>query len=55
MNKRSGLVEARHALRHASGIAFVFFSERDVIRHELVQSIVRHYREYRGGKEIENK
>jgi phosphate starvation-inducible PhoH-like protein len=55
MNKRSGLIEARHALRSASGISFVFFGERDVIRHELVQSIVRHYREYRGGKETEIK
>jgi len=55
MNRRSGLVEARHALRKAAGIAFVFFGDRDVIRHELVQSIVRHYREYRGGKETENK
>lgn len=51
LNKRSGLVEARHALHNAEGIAFVYFGDRDVIRHELVQSIVRHYREYRGGKE----
>ncbi len=54
-NKRSGLIEARHALKGTRGVAFAFFDETDVIRHELVQSIVKAYRLYRGGKEIENK
>src|SRR5207302_5431028 len=47
-NKRSGLVEALQALRDVPGIAFSFFDERDVIRHELVQSIVRAYKRHRG-------
>jgi phosphate starvation-inducible PhoH-like protein len=47
-NKRSGLVEALQALREVEGIAFCHFTEADVIRHELVQSIVRAYRRHRG-------
>jgi phosphate starvation-inducible protein PhoH and related proteins len=47
-NKRSGLVEALQALRETEGIAFNHFSERDVIRHELVQRIVGAYRRHRG-------
>jgi phosphate starvation-inducible protein PhoH and related proteins len=53
-NKRSGLVEALQALRDIEGIAFCRFEDRDVIRHELVQSIVRAYRRHRG-TEVENK
>jgi phosphate starvation-inducible PhoH-like protein len=53
-NKRSGLVEALQALREVDGIAFCRFEDRDVIRHELVQSIVRAYRQHRG-TEVENK
>jgi phosphate starvation-inducible PhoH-like protein len=52
-NKRSGLIEALQALRDVEGISFCHFAERDVIRHELVQSIVRAYRRYRGVGEKE--
>jgi phosphate starvation-inducible protein PhoH and related proteins len=54
-NKRSGLIEALQALRNVDGIAFCRFEERDVIRHELVQSIVRAYRRHRGSGDSENK
>lgn len=54
-NKRSGLVEAMQALKHVEGIAFTHFGEKDVIRHELVQSIVRAYRRHRGTAEAETK
>jgi phosphate starvation-inducible PhoH-like protein len=46
-NKRSGLVEALTALRGVEGINFTNFGERDVIRHELVQRIVKAYRSHR--------
>jgi phosphate starvation-inducible PhoH-like protein len=49
-NKRSGLIEAMQALKAIDGIAFQFFEERDVVRHPLVQSIVRAYKQYRGVK-----
>jgi phosphate starvation-inducible PhoH-like protein len=54
-NKRSGLVEAMQALKHVPEISFCHFGERDVIRHELVQSIVRAYRDHRGTAEAETK
>ena len=48
-NKRSGLVEAIQALKNVSGIGFSYFEEKDVVRHELVQSIIRAYRLHRYG------
>jgi phosphate starvation-inducible PhoH-like protein len=54
-NKRSGLVEALQALQGVEGIAFCHFGEKDVIRHELVQSIVRAYRRHRGAAGAETK
>ncbi len=48
-NKRSGLIEAMQALRDVPQIAFCHFEERDVIRHELVQQIVRAYKRHRTG------
>jgi phosphate starvation-inducible PhoH-like protein len=44
--KRSGLLEASEVLRGVEGIAFVNFDERDVVRHPLVQRIVKAYERY---------
>jgi phosphate starvation-inducible protein PhoH and related proteins len=44
--KRSGLLEAADVLRGVEGIAFVNFDERDVVRHTLVQRIVKAYERY---------
>lgn len=52
--KRSGLVEALQVLQGVEGIAFCQFSDHDVVRHPLVQSIVRAYRRYRGTGDGEN-
>ena len=41
--KISGLKEAQHVLRDIAGIKFVRFSERDVVRHRLVQDIITAY------------
>jgi phosphate starvation-inducible PhoH-like protein len=46
-NKRSGLIEALDVLADVPGIAFTFFDETDVIRHTLVQNIVRAYQSHR--------
>ncbi len=54
-NKRSGLVEAMQALTRVESISFCHFSDRDVIRHELVQAIVGAYRRHRGTAEPETK
>src|SRR5579862_9757727 len=44
--KRSGLMDAAEILRGVEGISFVHFDERDVVRHSLVQRIVRAYEKY---------
>jgi phosphate starvation-inducible PhoH-like protein len=40
---RSGLIEARRLLVDISGISFVDFNEKDVVRHPLVQEIIKAY------------
>jgi len=42
----SGLIEALKVVRAVDGIAFVEFDERDVVRHKLVQQIVKAYEAY---------
>ena len=39
----SGLVQIRKILRNIDGIEFVYFDERDVVRHRLVQEIIKAY------------
>lgn len=46
-NKTSGLIEAMDALRAIPGIHFTEFTERDVVRHPLVQSIIQAYTVHR--------
>ena len=41
--RKSGLVDAAEVLRSVQGLAFVTFTERDVVRHPLVQEIIRAY------------
>ena len=43
---RSGLVEVVDVLRNVEGISFVQFDDRDVVRHNLVQKIVKAYERY---------
>jgi len=43
---RSGLAEVVDILRGIEGISFVQFDDRDVVRHNLVQKIVRAYEQY---------
>jgi phosphate starvation-inducible protein PhoH and related proteins len=42
-NKVSGLVEIQGILKGIEGIEFVYFSDRDVVRHPLVQEIIKAY------------
>jgi phosphate starvation-inducible PhoH-like protein len=42
----SGLVEAERVLNRVEGVRFIHFNERDVVRHPLVQRIVRAYETY---------
>jgi phosphate starvation-inducible PhoH-like protein len=50
-NKPSGLVEAVAALREVPGIGMHVFSEKDVVRHPLVQAVILAYKEHRGSRE----
>jgi phosphate starvation-inducible PhoH-like protein len=47
--RASGLVEAMKVIGHVEGIAFIHFDEKDVVRHSLVQAIVKAYEAYGGG------
>lgn len=46
-NKRSGLREAMRALNRTEGISLVNLTEEDVVRHALVQRIIRAYQDLR--------
>jgi phosphate starvation-inducible PhoH-like protein len=44
--RTSGLIEAMKVVSHIDGISFVYFDERDVVRHKLVQHIVKAYERF---------
>ena len=50
--KKSGLFEALHVLEGVEGIRFCHFEEVDVVRHSLVQRIVRAYDSYGRAQQI---
>jgi phosphate starvation-inducible PhoH-like protein len=52
--RRSGLVEAIDVVSRVFGISFVYFTERDVVRHTLVQRIIRAYEEYDQARSANN-
>ena len=45
-SRASGLIEIQSVLKSITGIRFVYFTEKDVVRHELVSEIVRAYDEW---------
>jgi len=44
--KKSGLKEAQRILKNIEGIAFCTLTEKDVVRHPLVQQIIKAYEKY---------
>ncbi len=44
--RASGLIEIQSVLKAIPGIEFVYFTEKDVVRHELVSDIIRAYDEW---------
>jgi phosphate starvation-inducible PhoH-like protein len=52
MDKVSGLVEAEGLLRRTEGIRFIHFSELDVVRHPLVQDVIRAYNHLKPRKRV---
>jgi phosphate starvation-inducible PhoH-like protein len=49
-DKRSGLVEVMEIVRDVEGIGFMRFTQADVVRHPLVQSIIRAYEAHEASK-----
>src|SRR6058998_3771886 len=47
--RTSGLVEAMKVVGAIEGISFIYFDERDVVRHKLVQQIVKAYEKFTDG------
>jgi phosphate starvation-inducible PhoH-like protein len=47
---KSGLVEALKIVKDVEGIGFIYFDERDVVRHKLVQQIVKAYDAFSGAR-----
>jgi phosphate starvation-inducible PhoH-like protein len=48
----SGLVEAMKVVSNIEGISFIHFDDRDVVRHKLVQQIVKAYEAFTGKGQI---
>jgi phosphate starvation-inducible PhoH-like protein len=49
IGRTSGLVQAMEVVGKVDGISFIYFDERDVVRHKLVQAIVKAYDAYGSG------
>ena len=45
-SRASGLIEIQEVLKGIEGIVFVYFTEKDVVRHELVSEIIKAYEEW---------
>jgi phosphate starvation-inducible protein PhoH and related proteins len=50
IGRTSGLVEAMKVVGHVEGISFVHFDDKDVVRHSLVQQIVKAYEAFGGSR-----
>ena len=53
--KRSGLREAERVLKNVEGLKFCYLSEKDVVRHPLVQRIIKAYAQYEEKKALKAK
>ncbi|MCR4416566.1 MAG: PhoH family protein [Ignavibacteria bacterium] len=51
--KESGLVQAQTILAGIDGVAFVYFTKQDVVRHKLVKDILNAYEKYQNGNNNE--
>jgi phosphate starvation-inducible PhoH-like protein len=55
LNKPSGLVQCKQILQPIEGIQFIFFSKHDVVRHKLVQKIIKAYEDLENDKTNDEK
>ena len=49
-NRVSGLLSVQKILKHVKGIEFLYLTEKDVIRHRLVQEIIKAYEAHEGSR-----
>ena len=52
--KKSGLVEAEEILTDIKGIRFIHFTEKDVVRHAIVQKVIKAYQWHDENKDRDN-
>jgi len=52
--RTSGLIQAKNILHTIEGIKFVYFSKLDVVRHSLVQDIIKAYEDFEDGRKDEH-
>jgi phosphate starvation-inducible PhoH-like protein len=50
--RTSGLIEAMKVVNAIEGISFVYFDDRDVVRHKLIQQIVKAYEAFSNGSSV---
>jgi phosphate starvation-inducible PhoH-like protein len=50
-HKMSGLIEVQNIVKDIPGLAVVYFDEKDVVRHELVQKIIGAYAKFKEERE----
>lgn len=48
--KVSGLIESQKILKGIEGLCFIYFSQRDVVRHRLVQEIIKAYEKFESSR-----
>ncbi|MCK5505163.1 MAG: PhoH family protein [Thermodesulfovibrionia bacterium] len=48
--KTSGLIEAEKILKNIKELCFIYFSEKDVVRHRLVQQVIKAYERFEGAR-----
>ncbi|HKK20203.1 MAG TPA: PhoH family protein, partial [candidate division Zixibacteria bacterium] len=51
--RKSGLVKVQKILAGIDGIEFVYLTEKDVVRHHLVQNIIKAYEKFETGRRKE--
>ena len=49
-NRNSGLIRVQKILKRVKGIDFLYLTEKDVVRHQLVQQIIKAYESYESRK-----
>lgn len=50
-HEKSGLIQAERLLSDIKGIDFIYFNEKDVVRHRLVKEIIKAYKKEKANKE----